>query len=67
MYSSCLWLLIGNVSGALEEKSNTWAFVFFKKFQDNSDKHLDFKMRLKVFLLCGSFGDIEFYCFSVDQ
>ena len=29
--------------------------------------HLDFKMRLKVFLLCGSFGDIELYYFSVDQ
>ena len=27
----------------LKEKSNTWAFVFFKKFQDNSDMHLEFK------------------------
>ena len=50
----------------LVEKSNTWASVFFKKFQDNSDMHLDFKKWLQVFLLNGSFGDIEFYYFSVD-
>ena len=25
------------------KKKHTWAFVFFKKFQDNSDMHLDFK------------------------
>ena len=24
-----------------KKKSNTWAFVFFKKFQGNSDKHLN--------------------------
>ena len=29
--------------------------------------HLDFKKRLQVFLLDSSFGDIEFYYFSVDQ
>ena len=31
-------------SGALVKKSNTWAFVFFKKLQDNSDVHLDIRM-----------------------
>ncbi|KAB0348165.1 hypothetical protein FD754_013022 [Muntiacus muntjak] len=30
------------------EKSNTWSFVFFKKFQDNSDIHLDFSKPLRV-------------------
>ena len=55
------------MSGALEEKSSIWAFLFFKKFQDNSDVHLDFKKWLQVFLLNGSFDDIEFYYFSVDQ
>ena len=31
-------------SGVLvKKKSETWAFVFFKKFQDNSDMHLNFK------------------------
>ena len=49
------------------KKSNTWAFVFFKKFQVNSNTHLDFKKCLQVFLLNGSFGDIEFYYFSVYQ
>ena len=34
-----------------------------KKSQDNSDMHLDFKKRLQVFLLNGSFSDIEFYYF----
>jgi len=29
------------------EKNNIWAFVFFKKFQDNSNAHLDF---LKVII-----------------
>ena len=29
--------------------------------------HLDFKKQLHVFLFNGSFGDIEFYNFSVDQ
>ena len=62
-------MLIRNISGALGVKSNTWAFVFFKKFQDNSDMHvhMDFKKCLQVFLLNGSFGKIEFYNFSVDQ
>ena len=27
----------------LWRKSNTWAFIFFKKFQDNSGMHPDFK------------------------
>ena len=49
------------------KKSNTWAFVFFKKFQDNSDVHLDFKKWLQVFLLNGSFGDIEFYFSSFKE
>ena len=40
-------------SGVLREKSNTWAFVFFKKFQDNSNMHMDFKKWLQVFLLNG--------------
>ena len=31
-----------NISGALEKKRNTWASVFFKKLQDNSDVDLDF-------------------------
>ena len=39
-------------------KSNTWAFVFFKKFQDNSDMYLDFKKWLQIFLLDPSFGDM---------
>ena len=43
------------------------AFVFFKKFKDNSDMHLDFNRGLQVFLLNGSFGDTDFYIFSVDQ
>ena len=58
---------IRNLSGALEKKSNTWAFVVFKKFQDNSDMHLDFKKWWQVLLLDPSFGDTEFYYFSVDQ
>ena len=49
------------------EKSNTWAFSLFKKFQDNSDMHLEFKKWLQVFLLDPSFGDLNFYYFSVDQ
>ena len=43
------------------------AFVFFKKFKDNSDVHLDFNRGLQVFLLNGSFGVTDFYIFSVDQ
>ena len=39
------------MSAAPEEKRNTWAFVFFKEFQHNSDMHLDFKKWLQVFLL----------------
>ena len=62
-----MWLSFRNISGALEEKSNTWAFVFFKKFQDNSDMDLEFKKWLQVFLLDSNFSDIEFYYFSVDQ
>ena len=54
-------MLIRNASEALEKKSNIWAFVFFKKFQDNSGMHLDFKKWLQVFLLNSSFDDIEFY------
>ena len=67
-YSSCFktWLLIRNISRALRKKRNTWEFVFFKKFQDSSDKHLDFKKWLQVFLFDPSFGDTEFYYFSVD-
>ena len=34
-----------------KKNSNTSAFVFFKKFQGNSDMHLDFKKWLQVFLL----------------
>ena len=49
------------------EKSNTWAFIFFKNFQVYSDMHLNFKKWLQIFLFDSSFGDIEFYCFSVDQ
>ena len=41
--------------------------MFFKKFQGNSDMHLDFKKLLQVFLLDPSFGDIELYYFSVEQ
>ena len=48
---------------SLEKKSNTWAFVFFKKLQDNSDMHLDFKKGLQVFILNGTISDIEFYYF----
>ena len=47
--------------------SNNWAFIVFKKFQDNTDMHLDFKKWLQGFLLNGSFDDIQFYYFSVDQ
>ena len=39
---------------------------FSKKFQDNSDMHLDFKKWLQVFLLNSSFIT-DFYYFSVDQ
>ena len=49
------------------KKNNIWAFVFFRNFQDNYDTHLDFKKWLQVFLLNDSFGDTEFYYFSVDQ
>ena len=31
-----------------KKKSNTCAFVFFKKFQDNSAMHLDFKIFSKT-------------------
>ena len=48
----------------MEEKNNTWEFVFFKNFQDNSDMHLDFNRGLQVFLLNGSFDDTDFYNFS---
>ena len=50
-----------------KKKSNTWAFAFFQKFQDNSDMLLDFKKWSQIFLLNGIFGDIEFYYFSIDQ
>ena len=49
------------------KESNLWAFVFFKRFQDSSDMHLDFKKWLQVFLLNHSFGDIAFYYSLVDQ
>ena len=39
-------------------KSNTWALVFFKKFQDNSDMYLDFKKWLQIFLLDPSLGNM---------
>ena len=55
------------MSGALEKKINTGAFVFFKKFQDNSDMHLDVKKWLQGFLLDPNFADIEFYYFSVSE
>ena len=43
-------------------------FLYFSKnFQDNFDMHLDFAKWLQVFLLDPSFGNIEFYYFSVDQ
>ena len=61
------YLLIRNISGALQKKSNTWAFILSKKFQANSDMPLDFKKWLQVFPLDPSSGDIEFYYFSVDQ
>ena len=48
------------------KKKNSWAFVFFKKCQDNSDDmHLDFKKLLQVFLLNSSFGEnriLLFFC-----
>ena len=47
-------------------KNKSWTFVLFKNFQNNSDIYLDFKRWLQVFLSNGSFGDIEFYYFSVD-
>ena len=50
-----------------QQQHNTQAFVFSKKFQDNSDMYMDFKNWLQVFLLNGSVGDIEFQNFSVDQ
>ena len=54
-------------SGVLEKKINTWVFIFYKKFQDNSDMHLDFKKWLQVFVLNSSFDATDFYYFSVDQ
>ena len=50
----------------LGRKNKSWTFVLFKNFQNNSDIYLDFKRWLQVFLSNGSFGDIEFYYFSVD-
>ena len=50
-----------------EKKKQYLGILFFKKFQDNSEMHLGFKNWLQVFLLNGSFGEIEFYNFSVDQ
>ena len=55
------------MSGALEKENNTWAFVFCKKFQDISNVQMDFKKWLQVFLLNGSFNDIEIQLFSVEQ
>ena len=49
------------------EKINNWSFLFFRKFQDNSDVPLEFKKWLQAFLLDPSLGDMEFYYFSVDQ
>ena len=40
---SCLFRI---TSGSLEKKkkkAKTWAFVFFKKLQDNSNVHMDFR------------------------
>ena len=72
MQSSCFktWLLIRDISGAMAKNrkpktSNTWAFVFFKKFQGNSDMHINFKKWLQL-LVNGSFDDVEFCSFSVD-
>ena len=47
----------------MEEKKLYLGICIFQKFQDNSDMHLDFKKLLQVFLLNGSFSDIEFYYF----
>ena len=44
-------------------RSNTWALALFKKFQNNSVMHLDFKKGLQIFLLNCNFSDTEFYSF----
>ena len=53
-----------NTSGTLEKNSTTWAFAFFQKILDNSGMHL-MKKWLQVFVLNGSFSDIEFYYFML--
>ena len=48
----------------LWKKKNTWVFVFFKNFRDNSNVPLDFKKYLQVFPLNCNFRNIEFYAFN---
>ena len=38
------------MTGPLEKNNNTWAFVFSKKFQNDSLMHLDFKKQLQILL-----------------
>ena len=45
------------------KKSISRHLYFFRKFQDNSNVHLEFKKWLQVFLLNGNFSDIKFYYF----
>ena len=57
-------LFLNNLESYLElwrKKHYLGTQQFSKKFQDNSNVHLDFKKWYQVFLLNGSFSDIEFY------
>jgi len=65
----------GMVQGGRREEGPGWGtpvylwriHVDIWQNQYNIVKHLDFKKQLQIILFSGSFGDIEFYNFSVDQ
>ena len=63
-----MWLLIRNISGALEKKKK--AIPGHLYFSKNSKVILIciwvLKSDYRIFLSNGSFDDIEFYKFSVD-
>ena len=50
-----------------KKKDNIRKFIFFRKFQDNFDMHLNFEKLLQTFLLSCGFVDKEFYYISVEQ
>ena len=73
--ASALGRLRGMVWGGRREEGSGWGtpvylwriHVDIWQNQYNIVKHLDFKKQLQIILFSGSFGDIEFYNFSVDQ